>query len=163
MWKYHTRITQVWICFTAAYYTALQMATPSRKAALQSLNVTWSCLWWWSWCKFLLPISPLVANSATTVYLTAQLVDSPNSKWLILVRDVNFFNRLTYHLSIQYSLAWFQPMATDSKLSDYCYNAVRVSPLTDIKTKIVGKSWLLHLVLLSTEIEALEDSVLFST
>lgn len=30
---------QVWICFTAAYYTALHMATPSRKAALQSLNI----------------------------------------------------------------------------------------------------------------------------
>lgn len=30
---------QVWICFTAAYHAALQMATPSRKAALQLLNV----------------------------------------------------------------------------------------------------------------------------
>ena len=76
---------------------------------------------------------------------------------------MNFFNRLMYHISTLHSLACFQSMATDSTLSDYCYNPIMVSPLVDFKTKEVGNSWLLHLLLLSTEIEALEDRVLLGT
>lgn len=105
------------------------------------------CLSWWSWYKFLLPISVLVANST-------QLVGSPDSRWVTLVRDVNF-NRLVYHTSTLYAFTCFQSTATDSTLSDYCYNPIMVSPLIDFKTKVVWNSWLLHLVLLSAEIKPL--------
>lgn len=106
---------------------------PGKQLAITE-HYTICCLWWWSWCKFLLPISLLVANSATTAYLTSQLVGSPNSRWVTLIRDVNFFNRLVYHISTLYSFARFRSMATDSTLSDYYYNPIIVSPLIDFKT-----------------------------